>query len=177
MEEDTLAKMSRPLPLALSLQGSIAVLTLAGIALVLFLPKARVPVLPLPKATEIGIEHTENLPLTLRVSTHDSGGLVEVENHGKHAIALSVPQAWTRREVKGATLAAVTADAPAAGFVRWALPAGAGVQFTAPGLTSSLLLHHTPDVPIAVTYTLVDLDSGRTEHDVVLFREADRVLW
>lgn len=97
---------------------------------------------------------------------------MEMHNESEAAIHFSVPQDWRRNEVRGVPIVAVTAEAPAAGYVRWMLPPSAEVQWIAPHLPHNLLLEQPHPGPLVLHLTTVALDRDTAEHDTVIVTEA-----
>jgi hypothetical protein len=114
---------------------------------------------------DIAVEHQEPLDLMLAISRRGGEGLLDIEHGNAETVFLSLPDDWERIEVRDADLAAVTGEPPMFGFVRWTLPAGAGVRFRLPQAPSGLRLHHQSDAPLHLDITAVDLDAGAVAHD------------
>ncbi len=125
---------------------------------------------------EIGVEHTKPVTLSLSFTTNGSKGVADIRHDALETVRVSLPSAWTRREVGGVPLAAVAADEPAFGFTRWSLPAGAVVSFdvTPP---ARILLHNPSGIPTEVELTRVNLDQNTVERDIVLIQEGSALLW
>lgn len=126
---------------------------------------------------EIGIEHTTRLTLSLVLSERGGNGIADISHTSGREIYVSLPMDWTRREVRGAPLATTAGDAPTFGFRRWRIPAGALISFAIPHFPSSMLLHNPSGIPMEIDLTRVDLDTTRTERNVILVQEGTVELW
>lgn len=158
-------------------QGSIRRLTPALTASVTggesdFAPSGATP----DRRVEIGLEHTKPVTLSLAFTTQFNKGVADFSHDALETIAVSVPSAWMRREVKGVPLLAVTSDQSTFGFTRWHIPPGALVSFdiTPP---SAILLHNPSGVPAEIRLTRVNLTTQKAERDVVLVKDGTVELW
>ena len=152
----------------------LALLTMAAVAL-LALPRSTSA--PGSEGARIAVEHARPLTLSIRVSEAAGSGMLEMTTRGEETAGISLPEAWIRTEVRGVPLADVTAEEPSLGYVRWAVPAGATVQFRLPTFPKSATLHNPSLVPLEVRLTTVDLRGGTAEHDVRLMQGATAELW
>lgn len=150
-------------------------LTLAVVLLV----SARSPASDSPTPgipADIAVEHASSLTLSLRYGTGRSRGIVEIVTEGNDASAISVPEAWQRREVRGGTLAAVTADPPSLGFVRWHLPPRVTLSFWTPAIPS-LVVKNASKTPLLVVTKRVDVVSGKVLEDSVIIKDKEVMVW
>lgn len=168
--------MGRPLPpLPFHARSAVlALLTLAAVALLALPGPTSAPGLT---EANIAVEHARPLTLGVRVSETPGGGLLELSVQGEETAGVSLPETWVRIEVRGVPLAQVTADEPALGYVRWAIPTGAEVQFRLPSFPADATLHNPSLVPLEVRLTRVDLASGAATHEVRLVQGATAELW
>gem|GEM_PF-994160 len=153
----------------------VAVVVLSQGALKKGAPSLTAALLP-GERVEIALEHTKPVTLSLSFTTNGLKGVADIRHDALETVHVSLPSAWTRREVGGVPLAAVTADEPAFGFTRWSLPAGAVVSFdvTPP---SKILLHNPSGIPTEVELTRVNLDKNTVERDIILIQEGSALLW
>lgn len=121
---------------------------------------------------ELGVEHTESLGLTMELSALHGKGIAEISHDGKETVFVSVPQDWTKREVRNVPISSVTSDPPSLGFARWHIPSGARISFTVPSAPSKIILHHPSDTPLKVDITRVNLDADTVDRDVILVQGA-----
>ncbi|PIR49270.1 hypothetical protein COU80_00790 [Candidatus Peregrinibacteria bacterium CG10_big_fil_rev_8_21_14_0_10_55_24] len=163
------------------LRGHIGALLVAaaflGIAMVQ--PAVRAWLTPphVPVAAEMGIEHTQPLTLSLELSTLKGVALLYLTHEDSEETAyVSLPDTWTRREVRGVELREVASE-NVFGFNRWRFPAGASVTFNIPASPDALLLHNPSSVPLKIRITRVDLETEHVERDVILVQESPVVLW
>jgi hypothetical protein len=92
-------------------------------------------------------------------------------------IYVSVPSDWSRREVKGASLADVIADQPTFGFTRWHLPPGTTISFALRRPPASILFHNPSGVPVQVRLTRVDIEEKTIDRMNILVKDAPVNLW
>lgn len=125
---------------------------------------------------EIGLEHTKPVTLSLSFTTNGPKGIADIRHDALETVHVSLPSSWTKREVGGVPLAAVTADPPVFGFTRWSVPAGAVVSFdvTPP---STILLHNPSGIPAEVRLTRVNLTKNSVERNIILVQEGSVLLW
>jgi uncharacterized protein (UPF0548 family) len=127
-------------------------------------------------AASVTITHAAARTVTLRETSHHAPGLVELSARDGQASA-RVPEDWTLREVRGASLSEVPGDPPAHGERRWTLATGAVLSFTTPRSTA-LRIRNDAVTPLLVRYVLVDLETERVREDSVLMgREEEREIW
>ncbi|HAI98713.1 TPA: hypothetical protein DCL30_04230 [Candidatus Peribacteria bacterium] len=131
----------------------------------------------LPPATDVIVEHTQPLTLSVSASVLKGVGILDVTNEGKETIALSIPTSWNRREVRFVALKAVTADASSLGSTRWSLPPKASVSFGLPTFPASVMLHNPSKVSLTVPLTLVNLFTGVSDRNILLVKELPVILW
>lgn len=125
---------------------------------------------------EIGLEHDKPVTVSLSLTENGPTGVADIRHDALETIHVSLPSSWIRREVGGVPLAAVTADAPALGFTRWSIPAGATVSFTATP-PSSILLHNPSGIPAEIELTRVDLNKNAVDRNIILIQEGSALLW
>lgn len=128
------------------------------------------------RRAEIGLEHTKPVTLSLSFTTNGPKGIADIRHDALETIHVSLPSAWTKREVGGVPFASVMADAPTFGFTRWSVPAGSIVSFdiTPP---STILLHNPSGIPTEVALTRVDLAKNVVERDIILVQDGSTLLW
>ncbi|MDD5026197.1 MAG: hypothetical protein PHH13_02350 [Candidatus Peribacteraceae bacterium] len=131
----------------------------------------------LPPATDIIVEHSQPLTLSVSASVLKGVGMLDVTNQGQETIALSIPTSWNRREVRGVPLKAVIADASSLGSTRWNLPAQASVSFGLPAFPESVMIHNPSKVSLTVPLTLVNLFTGASDRNILLVKELPVTLW
>ncbi|MDO8468578.1 MAG: hypothetical protein Q7S29_02365 [Candidatus Peribacter sp.] len=125
---------------------------------------------------EIGLEHTKPVTLSLSFTTNGAKGVMDIRHDALETVYVSLPSTWTKREVGGVPLTAVTSDPPSFGFTRWSVPAGALVSFdvTPP---ATILLHNPSGIPAEIRLTRVDLTKNAVERDIILVQEGSALLW
>ncbi len=101
----------------------------------------------------------------------------EGQGEGPPRIFVSVPDAWIRREVRGAPLEAIQDESRTFGFRRFSMPRGATVSFRADVAPETITLHNPTDIPLMVRLSHVDLEKDAFFRDVVLVQGASRTLW
>jgi hypothetical protein len=124
---------------------------------------------------EVAIEHEKAATLSVHQSTGKGEGIIEFSAEGSDT-AISVPETWQRREVRGGTLDRVTADPPSLGFTRWTLPSGITVSFRAEG-NLRLVVRNASPTPLLVLGKRVDVVTGKTDERSILIKEKAEALW
>lgn len=123
------------------------------------------------KPVTIALEHRLPVTLTVGFSMQREVRLVDIMHDSAETLFLSVPRDWHRTEVRGAALASVSAEPAALGFVRWHLPARAGISFRTGGTWRQLSVENPGGVPLTLKVTVVDLESNTASHDVLLVKD------
>ncbi len=148
-----------------SLHGRASLLALLPIALFALYIGARDGMRPEPGTADVGIQLTEAAAVTFTVGTRGDVRLIEIAHGGDKPVGISVPDTWTRTEVRGVPLSAVTEDEPSLGYVRWMLPPKAVVSFRSLSPFSGIRVHNPSDLPLTARMTAVDLDTKTTFTD------------
>lgn len=121
--------------------------------------------------TDIGIEHEKPLSLQFDIGVLQSASVIEILSESDETVRISLPASWDLREVRNVPIAKVTSDEPSFGFIRWELPARAGVSFRSPTNPGRLLLHNPSGVQLKAVARRADLETGLVESDAVLVLE------
>lgn len=153
----------------------LSALTLAGILLLTIHADRQGSQADRPQTAQIAVEHDAAATLKVVQSAGKAAGIVEFAAEGS-IVLLSVPSSWQRRDVRGAALTAVTADAPALGFTRWRLPANVTVSFRIDG-SPSLTVRNASPTPLLVLGKRVDVVDGRIAEKSVLLQEGEVRMW
>lgn len=128
---------------------------------------------PLPE--EMAVEHTGPLTLSMQRSTGKQEGIIELSTEGPETASVTVPSSWERREVRGASLDAVKADPPNAGYTRWYIPPTVTLSLRViDAITAEdkdLLIHNISDAPLLVLWKSVDIVTGRVEERSILVKD------
>lgn len=120
---------------------------------------------------EIGVEHRGSAAVAI---THSVGGrthLVDIGNEGQGEIHVSLPDTWTRGEVRGTPLASLVADAPSFGFRRWTIPPGATVTYRTPHDWRAVTIHNPTAELLRLKITTVDLTRDEADTEVYLLNQ------
>jgi hypothetical protein len=120
----------------------------------------------LPTA-DIAVEHTAAAGMTV-TRTADGRGPAEIRNDSNETLHVSIPDSWERDEVRGAPLAAVTADEPSLGFRRWTVPTHAAVTFIADDVWNKLHIRNISESPLRLGVVTVDIGSGKAVTESLL---------
>lgn len=140
-------------------------------------PSASIQSTEQTKQAEIAIEHSMRMALSFSVSAIRGHGIIDISHDAAREIYVSLPSGWTRREVKGTSLATAASDPPMLGYKRWRIPADSTVSFALPVMPPAILAHNPSGIPLEVCVTRVDLDNNRTERNIVLMQEKSVTLW
>ncbi|MEK7591425.1 MAG: hypothetical protein AAB489_04430 [Patescibacteria group bacterium] len=128
--------------------------------------------------TEIAVEHSVPLTLSLALAFGDgNGAIMEIRHDGMDAAHVSIPQEWILREVRGRALSDIIADPPAFGFTRWTIPADATVSYRMELVPSALTAVNPSPSALKIRLVKVDLTSDRVERDVLLVKDARVKVW
>lgn len=106
------------------------------------------------RETTIAVEHTA--PAAMRVARLASSGtnVYEITFTGSGAMAVHLPSAWKRVEVRGAPIAAMVGEPQQWDYVRWTMPSGATARFETPN-PGRVVLHNPSNIPLTVSTTVV----------------------
>lgn len=124
-------------------------------------------------STNIGVEHMQPLSLSFDIGTLAGVAVVDVVSESKETIYLDVPSDWKQREVRNVPINDVTADPVSFGYVRWKLPAGAGVSFRAPTDPGRIILHNPSGISVKASVRRANLDTGAVDNNVVLILKGE----
>lgn len=126
-----------------------------------------------PHDTHIAVEHVA--PATLRIARLASSGanIFEFTFIGSGSLALHVPSAWKRQEVRDAPLASMIGEPQDLGYVRWTFPAGATARFETPN-PGRITLHNPSEIPLTVRTTTVR--NGALDDDAFIVTDESYVL-
>ena len=119
----------------------------------------------------IALEHGSPVTFSLTLNKRGSVRVVDIDHTAKDTVFVSVPEHWRRTEIRGVALAAVTAEAPQLGFVRYTLPARAGITFRSEGTWEHITVENPRHVLMTLKFTGVDADKNISTHDVVLIKD------
>ncbi len=120
----------------------------------------------------IGIEHDGPASLTIVLARKNTAGLVSIENTSNAPVYLSLPDNWNRTEVSNTTIEKVTNTKTQYSFLRWTLPAKAGMKMLLPEVPSSFtFLSPTGTSTVALTVHSVDVVDGTKETQVILLQK------
>lgn len=126
----------------------------------------------------IGLEFDAPLSLSVLVARKEDSGYTSIANKSDKAIHVSTPAAWSRLEVTGAPLSAVTQEIPVFGFTRWTLPARAGIRFMVPSAPGALFFDSPSLSTAVVEVQSIDLTTSQVTSKVVLVQKRALVsLW
>lgn len=127
---------------------------------------------------DIGVEVSAPTTIELDFSLLRDNAVIDIGyGEGPPRISVSVPDAWIRREVRGAPLDAIQDEPPTFGFRRFSMPKGATLSFRADTAPETIILHNPTDIPLQVRLSHVDLEKDAFFRDVVLVQGASRTLW
>lgn len=120
----------------------------------------------------IGIEHDGPASLTVVLARKNTAGLVSLENTSNAPVYVSLPDNWNRTEVTNTTIDKVTSSKTQYNFLRWTLPAKAGMKMLLPEVPSSFtFLSPTESNTVALTIHSVDVVDGTKETQVILLQK------
>jgi hypothetical protein len=122
------------------------------------------------------VEHGASFGLGIAIGENETLKLLEIANQGEETIHITVPEDWRRTEVRNVPLASVAPSAPGLGYVRWTLPASASVSFRSPKTWGDLTVQNASKIPFKILLTKVELETGRTEKDVILVKDATHIM-
>lgn len=148
-----------------SVHGRLALAALLPIILVALFIGVRDNLEDMPGTVDVGVQLTEPAALSLTVGSRRTIRLIEMSHTAQTNVAISVPEAWVRTEVRGVPLESVIADEPSLGYVRWTVPPGARVSFRSEIPFSAVRIHNPAAIPLSARLTAVDLDRDTTHID------------
>ncbi len=127
---------------------------------------------------EIGLEHDGPVRIGFDIARKEDGGVVRIQGDENARVLVSLPEDWERTTVYGAKPDEVTAEEPAFGFVRWTLPAGAGMRLQTERIADELRFLSPSTAIATVTMITVDLRSEVFEERTILVQhESAAGLW
>lgn len=119
----------------------------------------------------IAIEHTAIAQVSITRTTKGNGP-IDIQNDSDEVLHISVPETWTRDEVRHAPLSAVVADEPSLGFRRWSIPRQATVTFLSPTSWGKLHIRNIADTPVRVRIRQIDLAQQSSTVDSYLISDS-----
>lgn len=140
--------------------------------------RGQAALVPVRDSAEIGIEHEGPVNMSFNIARKGDLGFLRIDGDVTTTIFVSVPQDWERTAVHGATLKEVIADAPEFGFIRWTLPAGAGISMRIPHVPDEFRFLSPSQGVATIGVTTVDLTTEiYDERTVLLQQESGIGLW
>ena len=121
----------------------------------------------------IAFEHGSPMTFSLTVSRRGTVRIVEIDDNAKDTVFVSVPQDWRRTEIRGVALSSVTSQPPSLGFVRFTLPAHAGITFQSEGSWQHVTVKNPRHIPMTLKFTGVDGNKNTSVHDVILMKDQE----
>lgn len=176
-------KSSKPFRLALRVHVIIAVLSVGIIAVLGLVNRSfstqQTQADDQVKPQDIGIEHTVPASISVVLARKGPLGYVTFTNASADVVRVSLPTLWHRVEVQGAALADVTGESPALGFVRWTIPAHAGMSLTMNTVPQALHFISTADEKTGILLRTIDLTTDATDRSLILLKHTDSTykLW
>lgn len=125
----------------------------------------------------IAVEHEESAALALDVSTLEGSAIIDCINEGGATLLLSLPDSWSRREVRRARLEDVAPIETGLGYIRWTLPPGATLSMYVPESPKHLTLHHASTSLLKVRVSRVDLQDNSVDRDMMLVQGKEAEIW
>lgn len=125
----------------------------------------------------MAVEHEQSGALALDVSTLQGSAIIDCINEGEATLLLSLPDSWSRREVRRARLEDVAPIETGLGFIRWTLPPGATLSMGVPETPVHLTLHHPSTSLLKVRVARVDLEQNTVERDTILVQGNEAEIW
>lgn len=162
---------------------SIAGISIAILLLLATLDPATFSTLPgkaerTPVAVQVGLEYDAPVKVEMLFARKQTAGYLSISNPSDHPIKISVPDSWSRTEVRGAPLTEFATEPPQFGFRRWSMPARTGMSMLLPESPSTVLFLSPSDPTAAITLRSVDAVSGEQFINVVLLnKEVETALW
>lgn len=148
-----------------SLHGRASLIALLPVALFAIYLGVRDGGADAAPAADVGVQLSEPAAITFRVGIRGSVRLIEITHGGGKPVGISVPEGWTRTEVRGVPLAAVSSDEPSMGYIRWTLPPKAVVSFRSLIPFDGIRVHNPSALPLTARVTAVNLDADTTYTD------------
>lgn len=125
----------------------------------------------------IAAEHADSAAIALEMSTLAGNAIVDVRNESATAVLLSLPDAWRRREVRGARLEDSAPTETGLGYIRWTLPPNVTLSFSVPEAPKHLTLHHPSPGLLKMRVSRVDLRTDTVQRDTVLVQGKEAEIW
>lgn len=126
----------------------------------------------------IGMEHHAPLSLSVLIAKKEHAGYASITNQSNETVYVSLPSAWTRTEVTGASLKDVTQEIPFFGFSRWTLPGKAGIKLLMPSAPDAIFFDPVSTSTAAIDLKTIDLTTLNVTSNVVLVQKQTLVkLW
>lgn len=126
----------------------------------------------------IGIEHERRTTLNIVFARKGVLGYVSITNMSADDVYLSLPSSWQRTEVVGAPIASVTHEIPVFGFVRWKLPARAGIRLEVDSAPGAVFFDSVAASVTAIDLKMIDLTTDSASSKVILVQKQALVpLW
>lgn len=131
-----------------------------------------------PETLEIGMEYDSDIEMTWTFSRTQSGGFVLLQSDEHSPVAISLPAEWELTEVRNVAYDTVKPGDELMGFVRWELPATAGLMLSVPSLPDQIQFVSPSEHTATLTLNAVDLLSDSIIRNIRLMQhEAFVDLW
>lgn len=123
----------------------------------------------------IAVEHATTAALTL-TRTESGVGPVDIRNDSQEVLYISLPESWTRDEVRNAPLSSIVGEDPSLGFRRWSFPSGATVTFMTNRTWRKLNIRNASSFPLRIGIVTIHLDEGISSTDSYLLQKMSDLL-
>ncbi len=128
--------------------------------------------------TQIGLEFDQPISVEMLFARKGKAGYVSIANTSGKMVKISVPEQWTRTEVRGKPISRFSSEPPELGFRRWTMPPQSGMSMLLPAAPAALRFLSPSQPTAAITLRSVDVASGEQFINVVLLKnEVEARLW
>ena len=156
--------------------GVLSFCVLGGVALAL-LPQSKKPHTQIGEAPALLIvDHEAPLTLALTVTVAGQRMLLDIDHSADEELSLTLPEDWSRREVRWAKLIDFRSDPPAFGMRQHVLPPHAGASFVGRS-RGGLVVKNTSSRPIEIRWTGVNLEEEHVVKDSFLLQQGELRVW
>ena len=134
-------------------------------------------ILQTPQDVLIPVQGLGKAGITVTVSRGGSPGLFELQMKTGTGVQLTLPSAWTLREVRGMDLKGISSKAPTRFGRTWKITEHGIASFWMSGKARSLQLRNTGSGTLAVTVRQIFVREGRLDEQEYLVTNKPLQVW
>lgn len=132
---------------------------------------SRQPVAPQAQPATMVIEHAGGTKIGMVLTTKSGSGLLDLTVRSTDKVFVSVPDAWSLAQVRGAPLASIEQGQSVMGFRRVGAPPAVTLTFYCPSSPGAVTVMNPPGLPMEVSLERISLETSSVRSQSKLFTD------